>query len=82
MIQEKMGFSDKAMSEMEEIFNVTLRFTENVLATFNREEFTLNFDTKDENLIDQLRREYKNNHIARLNLGDAPWIAGFCLWIF
>lgn len=70
MIQEKMGFSDKAMAEMEEIFNVTLRFTENVLATFNREEFTLNFDTKDENLIDQLRREYKNNHIARLNLGE------------
>ena len=70
MIEEKMGFSEKAMSEMDEIFTVTLRFAENVLTAFNRENFTKNFDTQDENLIDQLRRQFKNNHITRLNHGE------------
>jgi len=70
MIEEKMGFSEKAMSEMDEIFTVTVRFAENVLTAFNRENFTKNFDTQDENLIDQLRRQFKNNHITRLNHGE------------
>ncbi len=70
MIEEKMGFSEKAMAEMDEIFSVTIRFADKVLDAFNREDFKKHFDTQDENLIDQLRRQFKNNHIGRLNLGE------------
>ncbi len=70
MILEKMVFSEKALSEMDDIFSVTVRFTEKVLNAFNREEFNKTIDTQDENLIDQLRRQFKNNHINRLNLGE------------
>lgn len=69
MIQDKMSFSDSAKAEMQEIFDVAIRFSEHVFESYNRDVAPDRVDTHDENLIDQMKVQFKNNHMDRLNQG-------------
>ncbi|MCW7753706.1 Na/Pi cotransporter family protein [Desulfobotulus sp. H1] len=69
MIQDKMSFSDAAREEMAEIFDVAIRFCSHVFEGYNTGKFGIWVDTADENLIDQMKIQFKNNHMDRLSSG-------------
>ncbi len=69
IIQNKQTFSDAALAEMDEMFSVALRFARNVFDIFHRGNFPRKVDTTDENLIDQMKLEFKNRHMQRLHDG-------------
>ncbi|MDY0162017.1 Na/Pi cotransporter family protein [Desulfobotulus sp.] len=69
MIQEKMTFSDTAREEMADIFDVAIRFCTHVFEGYNTGKFGIWVDTADENLIDQMKIQFKNNHMDRLSSG-------------
>ncbi|TYT73434.1 Na/Pi cotransporter family protein [Desulfobotulus mexicanus] len=69
MIQEKMDFSDTARDEMADIFDVAIRFCTHVFEGYNTGRFGIWVDTADENLIDQMKIQFKNNHMDRLSSG-------------
>ncbi|BAI79593.1 Na:phosphate symporter [Deferribacter desulfuricans SSM1] len=76
IIEKDIHFSPQAMKEMEEIFNVAIKFAENILKIYNSEVYDQIVDTEDENIIDELRKEFKNNHMKRLNEGVCNVDAG------
>lgn len=69
MIQEKMTFSDGAREEMAEIFDVAIRFCTHVFDGYNTGKYGIWVDTADENLLDQMKIQFKNNHMDRLSSG-------------
>lgn len=76
IIERNIYFSEIALDEMSKIFDVVIRFAENTLRIFNKEEDAENLDTEDENIIDSMRKEFKNNHMKRLNEGVCTVDAG------
>jgi phosphate:Na+ symporter len=65
-----MNFSDEALLQMNEIFDVVICFAENIIAEFHEGGFPKTVDTKDENKIDMLRKKFKNSHVQRLHDGS------------
>jgi phosphate:Na+ symporter len=76
IIEKDIYFSEKANEEMAEIFDVVIRFARNILNIYNKETYEVNINTEDENIIDKLRKEFKNNHMKRLNEGVCTVDAG------
>lgn len=76
IIERNIYFSEPALGEMSQIFDVVIRFAENTLRTFNKEESPESLDTEDENIIDAMRKQFKNNHMKRLNEGICTVDAG------
>ncbi|UOD34179.1 Na/Pi cotransporter family protein [Deferribacteraceae bacterium V6Fe1] len=76
IIEKGIYFSEQANNEMEEIFDVVIRFAKNILNAYNKEAFENIVNTEDENIIDRLRKEFKNNHMKRLNEGVCTVDAG------
>jgi len=76
IIDNKVSFSEEALDEMNEIFNVTIRFSSNVLNEYNKGDFPKDIDTQDEDLIDKYKRKFKNNHMRRFNEGKCNVDAG------
>lgn len=76
MIQENMHFSDAATEEMTEIFDVATRFCRHVFDGYNTGKYGIWVDTSDENLIDQLKIQFKNNHMKRLEAGQCSIAMG------
>lgn len=70
LVESDIRFTDEAMGEMQEIFDVAVRFTENVLKAYNAGGLPRRIDTEDENTIDQMRREFKKRHLDRLQSGS------------
>ena len=69
MIREKIDFSEDAYEEAEYLFDVAIRFAKHVLDVYNNDKPVSELNTDDENLIDQLKINLKNNHLGRLNQG-------------
>ena len=76
LIEKKIKFSDEAMKELNELFDTAIRFCEYVLKEFNEGNLPKEIDTKDEDLIDDMRWQLKKNHIERLNKGQCEVGAG------
>ncbi|MGA1846534.1 Na/Pi cotransporter family protein [Deferribacter abyssi] len=75
-IEQNITFSKQAISEANQLFDVVIRFCSYVFDEYNSGDLPKNIDTEDENLIDQLRKEFKNNHMQRLNKGACSVKAG------
>lgn len=69
MLRERVNFSEDAKSEIEYLFDVAIRFAKHVLHVYNNDRPIDELNTEDENLIDELKINLKNNHLARLNEG-------------
>jgi len=69
LIESGIRFTGEAMQEMEEIFEVAIRFTENVMNAYNAGGLPKEIDTEDENTIDKMRKRFKKNHLDRLQNG-------------
>jgi phosphate:Na+ symporter len=76
IVEQKINFSEEAMKEIEELFDIAIRFTENILKEFNEGNLPKHVNTRDEDLIDELRRNLKANHMTRLNKGQCDVKAG------
>lgn len=76
IIERDIHFTEQAQKEMREIFDVVIRFAENILQAYNSEHYDASIDTEDENIIDKLRKEFKGNHMKRLNEGICTVDAG------
>jgi len=76
IIDNKISFSEDALDEMSEIFDVTIRFSNNVLNEYNKGDLPKDIDTQDEDLIDKYKRKFKNNHMKRFNEGKCNVDAG------
>lgn len=76
MIDKKIVFSEGAMAEIEKLFDVAIRFSEYVMFEFNSGNLPREIDTRDEDLIDEMRRKLKKSHIKRLNKGECDVKAG------
>lgn len=76
MIDKKITFSPEAVAEIEEMFDVAIRFSEHVLSEFNSGNLPKNIDTADEDIIDEMRRKLKKAHVKRLNKGQCDVKAG------
>lgn len=70
MIREKISFSDDAYDEVEYLFDVAIRFVKHVLDIYNHDRPVEELNTSDEDLIDELKINLKNNHLGRLNQGE------------
>ena len=70
LIDSGIRFSDDAMNEMDEIFDVAIRFTGGVMKAYNAGGLPRKIDTEDENTIDRLRKRFKNSHLQRLQSGS------------
>ncbi len=76
-VEEKIPFSDTAMSEIEEISQKTLDFLKHVIKSMDNpdksfERVSLDF----EDSIDLMEETMRQNHIARLNTGDCAVTPG------
>lgn len=69
LVENGITFTEEAMSEMEQIFEVAIRFTENVMNAYNSGTHNRLIDTEDENIIDSMRKRFKNRHLVRLQSG-------------
>lgn len=69
MLKKEMRFSDDADREIKEIFDVVMRFSSSVIEHLNSNKETWEVDLNDEDLIDSMRKKFKNNHMQRLNDG-------------
>ena len=69
MLREKIFFSEDANEEVEYLFDVAIRFARHVLEIYNKDMPIEDLNTDDENLIDELKINLKNNHLGRLNQG-------------
>lgn len=70
IIDENVTFSQAAMDEIKELFDVSIRFTENIIASYNRGGIPKKVNTDDEDLIDTMRRQLRLKHIDRLHDGS------------
>ncbi|MCB9481017.1 MAG: Na/Pi cotransporter family protein [Desulfobacteraceae bacterium] len=69
MIREKISFSEDANEEAQYLFDVAIRFAKHVLDVYNKDKDPEELSTADEDLIDELKINLKNNHLGRLNQG-------------
>ena len=69
LVENGIVFTEAAMGEMEEIFHVAIRFTENVMKAYNSGVQSRDIDTEDENIIDSMRKRFKSRHLSRLQSG-------------
>ncbi len=76
IIENKIHFSKEALDEMEQIFDVTIRFANYILYEYNKGGLPKKVNTEDEDAIDRFKRKFKNNHMARLNDGRCNVDAG------
>jgi phosphate:Na+ symporter len=67
-IENNLPFSDIAMKELENIFNKTFEAYKNATEAFHEEDFEkAKMVLKLEEEVDRLEKEYRENHIDRLN---------------
>lgn len=69
LLKKGMCFSDEADKEIIQMFDVVQRFAKATLNEFNSAEHSIEVNLADEELIDSMRKKYKNNHIKRLTEG-------------
>src|SRR5690606_34951646 len=67
-IEDNLPFSDIALKELENIFNKTFEAYKNATEAFHAEDFEkAKMALKLEEEVDRLEKEYRENHIDRLN---------------
>lgn len=76
MFNKKIELSDDAVKEACDMFDVAIRFCENVLKVYNGQEEQAYVPTEDEDVIDAMRKRYRKNHVKRLNSGSCSIDAG------
>lgn len=77
MIDQKIGFSDMARKEVEEMSELTRKFyTMTATALETGEPVEFGKADQMENAIDQMEELLRNNHIARLNTGECTVASG------
>ncbi len=69
IIDNKVSFSDSAKKELSDMFDVVLRFTKNVTRSYCEGGFPKEIDTEDENTIDKMRKDSREEHLLRLHDG-------------
>ncbi|MCD8553049.1 Na/Pi cotransporter family protein [Seleniivibrio sp.] len=69
LIRKEMEFSDEADREIKYMFDVVERFAVATIAHYGTDEDIKEIDLNDEELVDSLRKKFKNNHMHRLNEG-------------
>jgi phosphate:Na+ symporter len=69
IIDENVTFSEPAMNEIGELFDVAIRFAEDISRAYNRGGLPKKVNTDDEDLIDTLRKKLRLRHIERLHDG-------------
>jgi len=70
IIAGNVSFSRSAMAELSEMFDVAIRFTQNVTASYCEGGFPKQIDTEDENVIDRMRKTSREKHLSRLHDGN------------
>jgi phosphate:Na+ symporter len=75
MAKKAIVFSPEAEKEVLELMDVVARFTEHVISVYNNPEQG-KLDTADEDLIDSMRKKFKNNHMKRLSKGSCEINSG------
>jgi phosphate:Na+ symporter len=70
MLKKGLSFSPEANKEIDNMIDVVVKFTEDVIKFYNHPEsiHTLNTDAEDQ--IDSMRKKFKNNHMKRLSEGS------------
>lgn len=69
MIRKNMEFSEEADREIKYMFDVVERFAVATIAHYGTDNDIKEIDLNDEELVDSLRKKFKNNHMHRLNEG-------------
>lgn len=69
IIDGNVVFSEAAMDEISELFDVAIRFTDTIITEYNRGNLPKKVNTDDEDLIDSLRKQLRMKHIERLHDG-------------
>ena len=77
LIRKKVVFSETALEELDEIYQMTLSFVKESLQSVEENDIKL-ADTLEEKhaKIDQLERKLRKTHISRLNRGECTPQAG------
>ena len=70
MMKKKLSFSDEADKEIENMIDIVVQFTEDVIRFYNNPESIHMLDTDAEDQIDSMRKKFKNNHMKRLSQGS------------
>ena len=77
LIKKKVMFSESALEELREIYQMTLNFIKEALQSVEENDIQLadSLEEKHKN-IDQLERKLRKTHISRLNRGECTPQAG------
>ncbi|MBU1169214.1 MAG: Na/Pi cotransporter family protein [Proteobacteria bacterium] len=70
IIDGNVVFSEPAMTEIGELFDVAIRFAEEIIKAYNKGGMPKKVNTDDEDLIDSLRKQLRMKHIDRLHDGS------------
>jgi phosphate:Na+ symporter len=70
MLKKGLDFSPEANKEIDNMIDVVVKFTEDVIKFYNRPESIHTLDTDAEDQIDSMRKKFKNNHMKRLSEGS------------
>jgi phosphate:Na+ symporter len=74
--KKEIVFSEAAISELTQIYDVVTRFYEKTLDHYKKGKIGVYINTDDEDTIDSMRKKFKKNHIKRLNDGECTIDAG------
>ena len=66
-INNKIEMSDEALSEMNEIFQITIKSLDIAIKSFENNKNNNDINEEIEDKIDTLEKKFRNNNIARLN---------------
>lgn len=70
IIDGNVVFSEAAMDEIGQLFDVAIRFSESIIKAYNKGGMPKKVNTDDEDLIDSMRRQLRTKHIDRLHDGS------------
>lgn len=76
MIKKDLSFSEDADQEILDMLEIVVRFSEKIINVYNDPDSAESLDIADEDLIDNMRKKFKNNHMKRLSKGSCEINSG------
>lgn len=76
MYKKDIKFSAEAEKEVAEMMDVVSGFAKHIINFYNEPESVKQMNTEDEDVIDSMRKKFKNNHMKRLSKGQCDLNSG------
>lgn len=75
-IRKGITFEKEAKDEISEMLDIATNFTKQIINSYNKHNNECEFDLADEEILDDMRKKFTNNHMKRLSKGKVEASSG------